>query len=101
MRTDEPSRLARRCPARAWRIAASLLGATAVAGVVGIAAVAGSAATAATKPAPGTPCGALTDSTYLSTSLAVALRIAQGERQGAAVSRAVKTIEADRVLANA
>jgi len=78
-----------------------LFGATAIAAVVVMGAAGGTATAAAIKAAPEAPCGAVTDSTYLSTSLAVALRIAHGERQGAAVSRAVRTIEADRVLANA
>ena len=50
---------------------------------------------------PERACGAATDATYLSTAYAVAVRIRDGERSGAAVRRDVRTIEADRVLANA
>jgi hypothetical protein len=50
---------------------------------------------------PERPCGAATDATYLSTAFAVAVRIRDGERSGSAVRRDVRTIEADRVLANA
>ena len=47
------------------------------------------------------PCEAATDATYLSTAFAVAVRIRNGERSGATVHHDVRTIEADRVLANA
>jgi hypothetical protein len=77
------------------RLRTSLLSLAAIAAIV-VALVAGTGGSAADPP-----CGAATDSTYLSTALTVALRISAAERTGVAVERAVDTIEADRVLAQA
>jgi hypothetical protein len=43
-------------------------------------------------------CAAATSATYGAAVLGVARRIAEGERQGTAVTRALRTIESDRVL---
>jgi hypothetical protein len=47
------------------------------------------------------PCGAATDRTYLAATVAVARQISAGESGGSEVTRALQTIEADRVLASA
>jgi hypothetical protein len=77
------------------RLATSLLSVAAIAVVVVllVIGVGGSAAEG--------PCGAATDRTYLSTAFTVALRISAAERTGTAVERAVDTIAADPILANA
>ncbi len=47
------------------------------------------------------PCGNATTATYRAAVLSVALRVAAGERGGDAVHRALRTIESDRILAQA
>jgi hypothetical protein len=49
----------------------------------------------------GPPCGRATDAVVRSTTLAVARRLRDEERAGATVTRARRSIEADRVLADA
>ncbi len=51
--------------------------------------------------APPLPCAGASDRTYLASSLAVARQISAGESASAEVTRAVATIEADQVLAQA
>jgi len=67
----------------------------------GDAATGGATAGSSNVKAADRPCGAAADSTYLSTALAVASKISAGESASAEVTRAVQTIEADRVLAGA
>lgn len=83
------------------RIATSLFSIAAIAAIVAllVAGATGGGAAGAAGPEP--PCGAATDATYFSTAFAVALRISAGERDGTAVRRDLRTIESDRVLANA
>ena len=81
------------------RIASSLFSIAAIVAIVALlVAGAGGGAGAA---APQVACGATTDAAYFGTAFAVALRISGGERGGTAVHRDLRTIEADRVLANA
>jgi hypothetical protein len=64
-------------------------------------AVAITTTTAAATTRHPAPCAAATDRTYLAATVAVARQISAGESGGSEVTRAVQTIEADRVLANA
>jgi hypothetical protein len=82
------------------RLAISLFSIAAIAAIV-VLLIAGAIGGGGAAAAPESPCGAATDATYLSSAFAVALRISAGERNGTAVRRGVRTIEADRVLANA
>ena len=82
------------------RLATSLFSIAAIAAIV-VLLTAGASGGGGAAAAPETPCGAATDATYFSSAFAVALRISVGERNGTAVRRGVRTIEADRVLANA
>jgi hypothetical protein len=56
---------------------------------------------AAATPRRTAPCSAATGRTYLAETVAVARQISAGESGGSEVARAVQTIEANRVLANA
>jgi hypothetical protein len=81
------------------RIASSLFSIAAIVAIVALlVAGAGGGGGAA---APQVACGTTTEATYFGTAFAVALRISGGERGGTAVHRDLRTIEADRVLANA
>jgi len=82
------------------RLATSLLSIAAIGAII-VLLIAGATGGGGAAAAPESPCGAATDATYFSTAFAVALRISAGERNGTAVRRGVRTIEADRVLANA
>jgi len=82
------------------RLATSLFSIAAIAAVI-VLLIAGATGGTGAASAPESPCGAATDATYFSSAFAVALRIGAGERNGTAVRRGVRTIEADRVLANA
>ena len=82
---------------RRARHATSLLAVGAVAVIVGLL-VSGFSSDPASSSAP---CAGATASTSRAAGLAVALRLAAGERGGTAVNRALRTIESDRVLAAA
>lgn len=82
------------------RLATSLFSIAAIGAII-VLLIAGATGGGGPAAAPESPCGAATDATYFSSAFAVALRISAGERNGTAVRRGVRTIEADRVLANA
>ncbi|HEY7966663.1 MAG TPA: hypothetical protein VID68_06525 [Solirubrobacteraceae bacterium] len=80
------------------RVATSLL---AVAAIIAIAAIVVAGASGGAPAAVTTACGSATVSAYDSTALAAVLRIAQGERDGHAVRRAVHAIETNSALLSA